>query len=164
MKNVRKVIGQVELLELLMNIDKSKFNFMVTTTKVRMNKTNNPFFDRIIKRTKQTTLPVVDYNKRVNNMNDTTDFVSVPSTVGVHVSECVLYNEKFDRYYFNYEFFGIKTEDTTFEIDGNSIERDTFRDFEVKVTYDPSKPKFNSVMLPNIKEISLNKTHYIVDL
>lgn len=162
MKNVRKVIGQTELLELLMNIDKSKFNFIVTSTKVRMNKTNNPFYDRVIKRKKMTTLPVVDYNKRVNNMNETTDFVSVPSTVGVHVSECVLYNEKFDRYYFNYEFF-TTVPDVNFTMDNEEIDREEFREFEVKSSYNPNKPNFNSVMLTNIKEISMNNVHYIVE-
>jgi hypothetical protein len=163
MNKVTQTIGQTELLNLLMNIDKSKFNFIVTTTKVRMNKTNNPFFDRVIKRKKLTTLPVVDYNQRVNSMNGTTDFSSVPSTVGVHVSECVIYNEKFDRYYFNYEFFGIDETKIDFTMDDETIERDTFKEFEVKQNYNPNKPKFNSVMLTNIKEISMNNIHYIIE-
>ena len=163
MNKNKQHINQQQLLQLLMNIDKSQFNFIVTTTKVRMNKTNNPYYNRIIKKTKKISLPVTNYKGRVNNINDTTDFEPQPSSVGVHVSECVLYNEKFDRYYFNYEFFNDKP-NVSFTMNGEDIDRNEFKDFEVKRNYDPTKPKFNSVMVNNIKEISMNKVHYIVDM
>ena len=152
-----------QLLDLLMNIDKSQFQYMVTSTKVRMNKTNNPYFDKVIKRKKQTTLPVVDYNQRVNSINGTTDFTSIPSTVGVHVSECVIYNAKYNRYYFNYEFFGVDENNIDYIMDDENINRDDFKQFEVKRSYDPNKPKFNSVMVSNINEVSMNKVRYIYD-
>jgi hypothetical protein len=162
-------INQQQLLELLMCVEKSTMVHLVTETKVRMNKKNNPYFDKVIKRNSSNYLIGNEYETRVGNnekkegMEGT--FESEKNTQGVHVSKCVLFNEKLNTYYLQYEYFLESKPKVEFLENGNSIERQLFQSFEIKKSEttrqdQERKVLFQSFKLENIKELSLNKIKY----
>ena len=67
-------ITKNELITLLSTIDKPTFTNVVMETKVRMNKTNNPYYDKVIKRSKCNYSLGVNYESRVNN-NEVADAI-----------------------------------------------------------------------------------------
>ena len=103
MENQNNPINRNELLTLLSNVEKSTFVNLVTETKLRMNKRNNPYYDKVIKRSKCNFLIGNDYGTRVNSNEKKEglegDFVSEENKVGNHVSKCVLFNENTQSHY-----------------------------------------------------------------
>ena len=165
-------ISQQELLTLLLLIDKSTFVNIVSTTKVKMRKTGNPYFDKFIKRNKCNYLIGNDYEKRVIN-NDVKEggdglFKSEKSSVGEHISKCVLFNEKLNTHYLQYERFDETKPTTEYVFEGNSIEKQMFESYMGTVSETTRQPqerivKFQTFKLESIKEITLNGIHYIVE-
>ena len=164
-------ITRQELLTLLMGVEKSTFVHLVTETKVRMNKKNNPYFDTIIKRNSSNYLIGNEYETRVGGNEKKEglegDFVSEKNTQGEHVSKCVLYNEKLNTYYLQYEYFLESNPKVDYLHNGNSIDRQLFQSFEVKKSessrqVQERKVLFQSFKIDNIKEMTLNKVEYKV--
>ena len=60
-------ISQQELLTILNDVEKSTFVNLVIETEVRMRKTNNPYFGRVIKRSKCNYLIGNEYESRVQS-------------------------------------------------------------------------------------------------
>ena len=91
MKNTKQsiVINQVELENLLISVEKSEFVNLITETKERMNKTNNPYYEKVMKLTKRNYLSGNKYQDRVrsNQVKEglEPDFVSKKSNVGEHI-------------------------------------------------------------------------------
>jgi hypothetical protein len=175
MKNenqVTKAITSSELVEILQNLDKPTFANVVSETFVKMAKTNNPYFELIIKHTKQNLLLCADYESRVNNNlvkeNKENDFVSDINKVGSHVSKCVLWNQKTEKFYLQYErFLEIKPQ-VFYTFNGVEIDKEKFLQFMPK-NYQANtqseldkKVIFQTFKIESIKEISLNKIKYIV--
>ena len=111
--NVKEVvtINQQELISILNTIENPTFTHIVSETIVKMNKgktkegnkENNPYYNLITKVKRGRFLIGSDYEKRVQN-NDIKEggegsFKSQESKVGVHISKCVLFNEKLNKYY-----------------------------------------------------------------
>ena len=156
-----------QLIEEMMKIEKSTFVNVVTVTVPAMNKKNNPYFGLITKKTKRNYLMGNDYETRVQN-NEKKEglegfFQTQQSNVGVHVSKCVLFNEKLNTHYLQLEpFEEIKPTDVEFYFEGNPIDKRLFQDF-LKTSKPSEKqvqekkvliqcPKFDSIV-----EISFDK-------
>lgn len=171
-QQVLKPITVSELVEILAKLEKPTFANIVTETTVRMNKTNNPYFGLITKHTKTNILLCSDYEKRVNNNLEKeekeTDFVAKTNKVGKHISKCVLFNDKTNKYYLEYERFIEIAPTVSYTMNGEPIEKETFKDFLPPVYENKSqgdlerKVLVQSVTIDNIKEISIDKVKYIV--
>ncbi|MDI3349939.1 hypothetical protein [Mycoplasmopsis arginini] len=173
MKNTKQsiVINKVELLDLLLPIEKSTLINLVSETKLRMNKRNNPYFDKVIKKSKCNFLIGNDYQTRVQKNESkeglTPDFISEENKVGNHVSKCVLFNEKTQSHYLQVERFDEIKPKVEYIFEGNQIDKMLFNDFMVKVSNtsrQDQERKVNvlSYKLDSIKEISLNGQKYVV--
>ncbi len=172
MNKETKTIGQTELLEILMNVDKSTFVNIVSKTKVRMNKTNNPYYDKVFKVNKCNYLIGNEYETRVNT-NDKKEggegnFVSEENKVGVHISKCVLFNEKHNSHYLQVERFDEIKPNVSYIFEGNEVEKTLFESYLVKVSESSRQPQERRVLvqsfkLSSIEEITLGGVHYIVE-
>jgi hypothetical protein len=164
-------INRDELLRLLSNVEKSTLINLVTETKLRMNKRNNPYFDKVIKKSKCNFLIGNSYETRVQSNEGkeglTPDFVSMENKVGNHVSKCVLFNEKTQSHYLMVERFDEIKPKVEYIFEGNQIDKMLFNDFMVKVSETSRQEQERKVMvlsykLDSIKELSLNGHKYVV--
>lgn len=171
-----EVIGlsQSELTEVLKGIEKGTFGYFEIRTNVRMNKTGNPYHDQVTKITKGNVYiggkvdeddeMVSHYQKRVINKTGNEDFTPEQNKVGEHIEgTCVIFNERLNRYYLQYEWFNEVKPKSTFEFEGNEIEKQMFQDFMRPYTPNKYGVNIQSVMIQNIKEIHLNHVHYVVE-
>jgi hypothetical protein len=174
MKNenqVTKGITTNELVEILKTQKIGTFAFIKIETVLKMNKTNNPYFGLITKKSEIRILLGSNYQNRVNNNlekeSKESNFIAESCKVGNHVSECVLYNENTKLFYLQYEFFKEIKPKVNYFFNENLIELEKFSEFVPEKTTAKQKgliKKVNtiSVKIENIKEISLNKIKYIV--
>ena len=167
-----KEITKDELLTLLLSVDKPKFTQLLTETNVRMNKTNNPYYDQIKKVTRGKFLIGGDYEMRVINESKKsgldTSFESLENKTGRHLSKCVLFNEEKNQHYLMCEYFTEVPLKTEHYFEGNQIEKTLFENWLVKKSESSRQPQDRKVnvvsyKLENIKEISLNGVKYIIN-
>ena len=151
-----------ELISILMEQNKGTFSWLWFETILKMKKTNNPFFNQVVKITKGNVLLGCDYSKRVQNETENPDFQPEKNNVGEKLTKCVRYNDKYDRYYLDYEWFEEVVPKSEYKFNGDVIEKQMFVDF--MNTYTPNKfgVNFQSVTISNIKECHLNGNQYIV--
>jgi hypothetical protein len=165
-------ITKKELIELLNGIEKSTFVNLTTETKVRMNKTNNPYFDKVIKRSKGNFLMGNDYGTRVITNEKKEGFegnFEVEEMKGKkHVSKVVCVDTKTESvFYLMVERFDEIKPKVEYIFEGNEIEKTLFESFMTKV-YESQKQvqerKVNvlTYKIENIKEISFGKEKYKV--
>ena len=165
-------ITQQELITLLSSIERPTFTNVVMETKVRMNKTNNPYYDKVVKRSKCNYSLGVNYESRVNN-NEVKEglegnFQTEKPSGKTHISKCLLIDDKTQStYYVMLERFDEIKPTNEYIFEGNSIEKIMFESYMTKV-YESQKQEQErkvSVITPkieNIKEISLNGMKYII--
>jgi hypothetical protein len=168
-------INRNELLEILMNLEKGTFIHMVTETKVKMNKTGNPYFaEGIVKRNSRNYLTGVDYGKRVTNQYGKEGLN--PETFEVeqmkgkeHVSKCVSIDTKTrSKYYLSVEPFDeVQPFKTEYFYQGNTIDKQLFESYRVKVSENKKQETERKVQwltfdIANIRQISINKEVYEV--
>jgi hypothetical protein len=172
MNNQTLNISKQELITLLMSVEKSTFVNIVSETIVRMNKTNNPFFNGVKKLSSSNYLIGNEYEVRVQNNEGKEGhektFESEENKNGVHISKCVLFNEKLNTHYLQYEYFENSKPKTTYVFEGNEIEKVLFESYLVKKSetsrqQQDKKVRFQSFKIDSIKEISLNGTKYIIE-
>lgn len=156
-------LSSMELLTILMNQEKGTFCFLHMETVPSMRKTNNPYFNRVTKITKGNVLLGCNYQTRVSNNTKNPDFKPEENKVGEKVTKCIRHNEKFDRYYLDYEWFNEVRPKSEYVCDGDPIEKEMFESFMSQ--YVPNKYGVNhqSVTVTNIKEIHFNGNEYIVN-
>jgi hypothetical protein len=170
--NSKKITHQ-ELLTLLNQQEKGTFTNVVMETKVRMNKLNNPYYDKVIKRSTCNYLLGIEYEKRVNvNYSkegiDST-FVTEKPIGKTHISKCVLVDDKTQSvHYVMLERFNNIKSKNEYIFEGNSIDKVLFESFMTKIYESQKQEQENKVTIitpkvENIKEISLNGTHYVID-
>ncbi len=170
--NNEVMISKMEMLEVLKEVNKSTFINLVTETKVRMNKTNNLYFDKVFKRSKSNFLIGNNYEDRVitNERKEGLEgnFVSEENKVGTHISKCVLFNEKTQSYYLMVERFDEIKPQVEYIFEGNSIDKTLFESFMTKY-YESKKQEQErkvfviSYKLDSIKEFTLGGTKYIIE-
>lgn len=151
-----------ELVTILMTQNIGTFCWIHMETKVRMNKTGNPYYDQIKKITKGNILLGNSYQTRVQNETENPDFVPEKNKVGEHISKCVLHNDKTGKDYLQYEWFENVVPKSEYEFNGDSIEKMLFQSFMGE--YRPNKygVNFQSVTIENIKECHVHGNQYIV--
>jgi hypothetical protein len=161
MNKVTQNISQENLIEILKDIDKGTFVSIETLTKVRMKKTDNPFYEKVQKYSRKNVRPIPDYEKRMKKTNE--EFVVAENKVGQHISPCVIFNEKYNKHYFSYETFDNSHIETKYiDENGNPIEKELFQPF--LPTYNNDRDvKIFSVGVENIKSISYKGVKYEVD-
>jgi hypothetical protein len=167
-------ITSSELLTILSNVEKPTFTFIVSETKPRMNKTNNPYFDQVFKRSRGKYFIGGSYEDMVRIRQGREglemDFVSESCTVGTKVegTKCLQFNERLNRFYLQYFIFETSKIKSEFSFEENTIDKVLFESFLVKKSTTSRQPQEDkhlpqSFMLSSIKEISLNGNKYIVE-
>ena len=172
-------ISQQDLISLLNEIENPTFVNIVSTTNVKMNKEKtkegnkelNPYYNKVTKLRKGNFLIGSDYEKRVQK-NDKKEggegnFQSQESKVGTHISKCVLFNERLNKYYLSHEKFPKVKPKNEFLFEGNTIDKMLFEKWIGESNNYENQPQENKVewttlTIDNIKEISLNGIHYII--
>lgn len=172
MNKETKVISEVEMIEIFKSVESSTFVNILSKTKVRMNKTNNPYFDKVTKVSKCNYLIGNEYETRVQT-NESKEghektFESEENKNGKHVSKCVLFNEKLNKYYLQYEFFKENKPTTEYIFENDNIGKELFESYLVKKS-DSSRQQqerkvlFQSFSMSSINEFTLGGTHYVVE-
>ena len=179
MKTTTNITKQ-ELITILNGIENPTFVNIVSTTNVKMNKEKtkegnkelNPYYNKVVKLRKGNFLIGSDYEKRVN-VNDIKEggegnFQSKESSVGKHISKCVLFNENTNKYYLSHEKFPKVKPKNEFFFEGNSIDKMIFdkwisdsKPYENQPQQ--KKVEWTTLTIDNIKEISLEGTKYIIE-
>ena len=172
MKKETKKITQQELLTLLMNVEKPTFTNIVSEVFPKMNKTGNPYFGKVVKKSKGNYFIGGSYEDMVNNRMEKEGmeptFESKECSVGEHISKCVQYNDNTKKHYLQYFTFPTSKPSSTFEFEGNEIDKQLFESFMVKKSEKSRQPQDNkhqpqSLTTTNIKEITLEGVHYEVE-
>jgi hypothetical protein len=163
-------INQNELLEILMNWNEPTFVHIVTETEPTMTKTGNPYLG--VKKLMRGTYfiggtyeDMVITRMKKEGIRGT--FKSEKCSVGEHVTKCVQFNEKLNRYYLQYFSFPSSKIKSKFIFEGNEIEKTLLEGYLKKRSETSRQPQENkhdvkSFMLKNIKFITLNKVKYQV--
>ena len=172
-------INQMELISILNTIENPTFTYIVSETIVKLNKEKtregikefNPYHNQVTKLKKGRFLIGSDYEKRVQG-NDIKEggegtFKSQESKVGVHISKCVLFNEKLNKYYLSHERFPEVKPKSEFIFEGNTIDKMIFDKWisdsgNYENQPQERKVEWTTLTLSNIKEISLNGTKYLI--
>jgi hypothetical protein len=160
-----------ELLNVLNTINKPTFIHIVMETPVRMNKTGNPFFGQVIKRTSGNYLIGTDYEQRVNNNSEKEgldrSFVVEPPKGKRHISKCVLIDTKTEsvHYLMMERFDEIHPSVEYHLVNGDPIEKTLFESYMVKV-YESTKQEQERKVTPitpklsNIRQFSIDGMKY----
>lgn len=172
-KQVKNITRQ-ELITLLSEITKPTFTNVVMETKVSMNKTNNPYYDKVIKKSSCNYSLGIDYQKRVNNNyikeGIESTFESEKPSGKHHVgnSKCLLIDDKTESvHYVMLERFDEIKPQNEYIFEGNEIDKQIFQDYMKKSSESQKQEQEKKVMvitpkIENIKEISLGGTKYII--
>lgn len=122
------------MIGLFMGVTKSEMINLVTETIPEMKKGGNPYHNQIVKKSKCNFLLCTDYSKRVNNNlvkeDKEKDFVSQSPKGKVHVSPCVLTDEKTGtKFYLMVERFDEIKPKVEYSFQNNSIDKVMFENF-----------------------------------
>ena len=136
-----------------------------------MNKTGNPYHNKITKKSIQNVMIGTTYENRVNNNLEREEkernFEVSENKVGEHLSKVVLYNDNTKKYYLQYERFNEVKPTVEYIFEGNEIEKKLFENFMIKSNNYSNQGtdrtvNILSVTLNNIKQITLNGQKYKV--
>jgi hypothetical protein len=128
------LITRQQMKSLFMEVTKPEMINLVTETIPTMNKTGNPYYKEIIKKSKCNFLLCTDYGKRVNNNrlkeDKENDFVPQAPKGKKHLSPCVLTDEKTETklYLFVERFDEIKPK-VQFFFNDEPIDKAMFQEF-----------------------------------
>lgn len=166
-------ISKSDLLHLLMGVNKSTFVNITMKTSVRMNKTGNPYFNRVEKISSTNFLMGNDYETRVQSNEEkeglNPDFSSQKPSGIHHVSKCVLQSDKDESvFYVMVERFDEIVPQTEYICDGNSIDKHLFDQWMVKPSPSTKQDQVRKVMvltpkIENIIGITLDGIRYEVE-
>jgi hypothetical protein len=166
-------VSEKGMLDILMGLERPTFTNILSKVKVRMNKTGNPYYEQVYKTTEGNYFIGGDYEKMVNTQIkkedlEGIDFKSQECKVGNHVSKCILYNEKLDTYYLQHYVFREVPLKSTYEFEGNEIEKQMFESYMVKKSENKSQPQERKIFPPSFKmssilEMSLNGNRYVIE-
>jgi len=158
-KSVTK-INKETLVQLLSNVEKGEFVNIETLTMVKMNKRNNPYYEKVFKKSSKNVRTLPDYEKRVQNKTENPNFESKPNWFE-HVSPCVVKNRKSEEKYFMYESFDKLTVKNEFTHENEVIEKEVFEPF--LPTYKERDINVFTVKMDNIKKLSYKGVRYEIE-
>jgi hypothetical protein len=159
-----KFVSESELLQVVSGIDKPTFINMTTEIVEPMNKTGNPYFNKVTKVTTCNYLIGSEYENRVNN-NDKKEggegtFESSFNRVGEHISRSLLFNRERNQHYVMVEFFPESKPKSEFYFEGNSIERTMLESWLKKKNEGTSQPQERKVLVRSFKSSSIKEMTY----
>jgi len=174
MKKQTMNISYQELITLLMGVKRPTFTHILSKTKPKMNKTNNIYYDKVEKISKGTYFIGGNYEDMVNTRmfkeGLEPNFESKECSVGQKVegSICLQFNDNLNRHYLQYFTFPTSHIKSEYIFMGNPIEKVMFEDFLSKSSTTSRQPQENkhkpkSFTCTNIREITLEGVHYIID-
>jgi hypothetical protein len=165
-------ITKNELLNLLNGVQSSTFVHLVTETKVRMNKTGNPYFDKVVKKSSCNFLMGNDYENRVITNEEKEGLegtFEVEEMKGKrHISKVVCVDTKTEtKHYLCVERFDEIKPKVEYSFEGTTIQKMMFENYLVKVSESSKqqqqrKVKWLTYGIDSIKQISFNKEQYEV--
>ena len=128
------LITRPQMVGLFMGVTKPEMINLITETNVKTNKTGNPYYKQLVKKSKCNYLLCSDYTTRVNNNRvkegKETDFVSEKSSGKFHISPCVLMDEKTQtKHYLMVERFVEVKPKVQYFFNEEPIEFDMFKQF-----------------------------------
>lgn len=166
-------ITKTELITLLNEVKSSTFVNLVTETKVRMNKTNNPYYDKVVKNSKCNFLMGNNYEDRTdtNYIKEglTPNFQVEEMTGRRHISKVVCVDTKTEsKHYLCVERFDEIKPSVEYTYEGNPIDKQLFESYMVKVSESKKqecerKVKWLTYGIDSIKEITFGGTKYIIE-
>jgi hypothetical protein len=170
-----KMISQSDVVNFFSNYEKTSFINIVTDTIVKMNKTNNPYFDKVKKHCSRNYYINSDYTKRVlengrkegiNPEENTFQVQEMKGRKRVKNSVCID-NKTESIFYLFLEFFDEVKGSVKYTFEGNDIDKHVFQSYMVKVSENKSQPQERKVkvMTPkveNIKSFTIEGVKYIV--
>ena len=158
-KSVTK-INKETLVQLLSNVEKGEFVNIETLTMVKMNKRNNPYYEKVFKKSSKNVRTLPDYEKRVQNKTENPNFESKPNWFE-HISPCVVQNRKTEEKYLMYESFDKLTVKNEFTHENEVIEKEVFEPF--LPTYKERDINVFTVKMDNIKKLSYKGVRYEIE-
>jgi hypothetical protein len=140
---------------------------MKTTTKVRMNKTGNPYYDQVSKISSRNFHHLPDYEKSVRNKYikeglNPDDFKVETPKGKEHISPCLLKDTKTgDKRYFMVRPYENVKPTLEYQFNGDSIGKEVFEQFLVKVSENKKQQTDDKVEcltydLMNIDELNID--------
>lgn len=145
---------------------------LITETNVKTNKTGNPYYGQIVKKSKCNFLLCTDYSKRVNNNRDKEekemDFVPQSPKGKKHISPCVLTDEKTEtKLYLMVERFEEIKPKVQYFFNEDSIEFDMFKQFLPPISDNKSQDLDREVkpltyLFDSIVGFTFRKKRYVV--
>jgi|SRR6056300_831169 hypothetical protein len=160
MKNQIQKIDQQTLVQILSQVEKGEFVNIESITKVKMRKTNNPYYESVFKRSSKNVRCLPDYEKRVQNKTGNTEFQSAPNWFQ-HISPCVVKHRNNDNTYFMYETFEGQSVRNEFIHNGQPIQKEVIQPFLPE--YKEREVQVFTIKTDNIKKISYKGVRYEVD-
>jgi hypothetical protein len=152
-------INKTELVNFLMGVEKFQPVYVVMETPVRMNKTGNPYYGRVTKRTSGNFFIGVDYENRVNNNMSKEEmertFETEKPKGKTHISKVLLIDDKTNSvHYVMLEYFKEVPPKVEFFIEGGDpIEKQLFESYLVK-HYDSQKQEQERKVVPITPKLS----------
>lgn len=155
-----QVITTDELVELLKEVKHGEFVHIESLTTVKMNKTGNPYYNAILKRSKKNVRTLPDYEKRMRKVTENPDFVSKPNWFE-HESPCVVRKKSNpSEKYFMYEMFDEQTVKNTYLHNNKEISKELFEAF--MPAYKANDINVKVVSMTNIKRLSYRGNKYVI--
>jgi hypothetical protein len=159
MKNQKQTIDQQTLVDILSQVEKGEFVNIESVTPVKMKKTNNPYYDSVVKRSSKNVRCLPDYEKRVQNKTENPDFQSAPNWFE-HISPCVVKHRNNENTYFMYETFEGQSVRNEYIHNGQPIEKEVIQPY--LPTYNERDVKVFTIKTDNIKKLSYKGVRYEV--
>ena len=146
------LITRPQMKSLFMGVTKPEMINLVTETIPTMNKTGNPYYKAVVKKSKCNFLLCTDYSKRVNNNRlkeeKSNDFVPQAPKGKKHLSECVLTDEKTEtKLYLMVERFDEIKPKVQFFFNDEPIDKAMFQEFLPK-QYESNTQDLNREVMP----------------
>ena len=165
-------INLSQMLEILKAVSTHSFIHLETATTVRMNKTNNPYHNRIKKHSTGNFQLCPDYSKRVNNNRlkegEQNDFVPQTPKGKKHLSPCVLIDTATEsKYYLMVEYYEEIQRKVEYRFEGTVIPFENFKHYLPAESENKSQGLDRTVNVltygfESIVGFSLNGNKYIV--
>jgi len=134
MENQKEIIGvsKDQMIEVLRGVTSAVPATVTTLTIEKMNKKNNPYLDRVIKKTISNVFINYDYQKAVNNRlvkeGKEADFVAKPRVWGTRVQGTPLVEHN-NAFYVSLGYLTKNSPKVEYRMDGEIIDKSVFQEF-----------------------------------
>ena len=147
-------INKNQFIQLVSNINSEKSIIVKSKTIVKMNKRNNPYYDKIVKKNVGVFNIGFDYGEKMCKYNP--EFVVGENKVGNHINKSILFNDNTQKHYLFCE--PVNTIQTKFELNGEAVNRELFEKFLPKRNENPVK--INSFCIDNVESVEIDGNEF----